>query len=125
MKSLVITENTYFNSRKQLAQLAQADVLACIARAQKSVSALLTTQNFDEDLIRLAKSDLAESLMARRAMELSCLDGYTSIAELDKRQRLLEFSLGLYLFYWLATKVSHPECADVLDEVLNTYLEAK
>ena len=89
------------HSQELLAQATQLDALACIHAAQSRVCRVLFQVGASERLIRLARSDLLETLLARASTFLSQDPAYPARGPLKFRERFMVAHLEISLASWL------------------------
>ena len=89
------------HSQELLARATQLDALSCIHASQTRVCQVLFQVGASERLIRLAHSDLLETLMARASTFLSQDAAYPARSPLKLRERFMVAHLELSLATWL------------------------
>lgn len=102
------TESTYNNTCKALSLATQVNAEQWLSLVQRQVACFLTDMAIDSAVTRLAKSDLAEMVLAQEALRLSQEPDYKNLVSLDDRQNFLQLVLAIHLFDWLALKVANP-----------------
>ena len=121
MELPLLTERTYNDSRKRLSVLAQAMALDAVHRAQAQAQALLAGSGASPDTLRLLRSDVAESLLARDVARVVGLEDYAQLRTPAQREDILVQALTGTLFSWVASRAPRADAGRVLETVLSLY----
>lgn len=118
----LFTENTYNDARKALALATRINAEQWLALVQRQVSCFLTDLAVDPVVIRLAKSDIAETLLAKESLRHASDPEYQAIESLTDRQDYLQLVLAIFLFDWLALQVSNAQQRSLVSDGARYYV---
>jgi len=118
----LFTEHTYNDARKALAMATRTNAEQLLALVQRQVSCFLTDLSVDPTVIRLAKSDIAETLLAKEALRHAHDEDYQGIESLRDRQDYLQLVLAIFLFDWLALQVSNAQQRTLVSDSARYYV---
>ena len=94
---------SFSDARRALADTARVGVVGCVGLAQRMVRQQLRAQHASEDLVRIAGSDLVETLLARAALPISA----TMSGLARERHTTLTAYLCAVLVRWLQARTEH------------------
>lgn len=120
--TFVFTDHTYNDTRKSLALATRVNLEQLISLVQLQVSGFLADMSADPAVVRLAKSDIAETLLARKALILAKDNDYQAITSLIDRQNFQQLVLAMYLFDWLTLRVKTVQQRALLDDGARCYV---
>lgn len=123
MKNLNMTERMFSDVRKNLAQSTQVDAVRCFAAVQAHVAKHLSSLRVDESLIRLAKSDLAETLLSKEALRIAEAPVYRLPMRPPERLQVLELALTGFLFDWVTARASSARQRELIDACARRFVE--
>ena len=103
------TTPLYQCSPEQLLSATQVDALACINAAQRRVADVLFRVGATERLVRMAHSDLLETLLARAGACIAQSPGYPAEGQGNSRVTFMTLHLELTLATWLGTNANTPQ----------------
>ncbi len=95
-----LTGVSYSATRRALAEAARVDVVGCVNLAQRMVAQQLRAQAASESLVRMAGSDLVETLLARACLQLASTLPVTA----PERRTALTAYLCAVLVRWLLSR---------------------
>lgn len=102
--TLRFDDRVYFDARQALTLATRVDALHCIALTRRLISEFLLRVNAEDALVRLAKGDVAETVLARRAMEVAGHESYLACQSVREREDVLELTLAETLVAWLQAR---------------------
>ena len=119
-----ITEKSYLEARKTLTRATRVDALACIHVAQHQAADALFRSGATERLVRMATSDIVESLLAKAIAVIGADQQFCSIVSAGVREAFIEAHLRAALASWLMTNARSVQELQAL-EVANVLLNDK
>jgi hypothetical protein len=101
-------DRMFFDARKRLAVATRLDAMHCLSAVRRLVAELLTSLCAEPALVRVVRSDIVETLLAREALRIAAMEPYQTISRAADREQLLEFALTGYLLDWLQERTEDP-----------------
>lgn len=96
-----LNSRVFFETRKALTLATRVDVLPCISLVRRQVADFLLMLSVEDDIVRLAKSDIAETLLSQEALRIAADPVYQETDKQQDREALMTVALGSYLFGWI------------------------
>jgi len=100
-----LNERAFNDARKALATATRIDAVHCLTSVRRMVAEMLSSLCAEPAVVRLALSDIAETLLAREALRIAALEAYQSVNKTADRENLMEIALAGYLFDWMLSRV--------------------
>lgn len=100
-----LNDRVFNEARKALATATRIDAVHCLTSVRHLVAEMLSSLCVEPGVVRLALSDIAETLLAREALRIAALDAYQSVNRPADRENLMEIALTGYLFDWMLSRV--------------------
>lgn len=100
-----LNDRAFNEARKTLAMATRIDAMHCMTSVRRMVAEMLSSLCVEPSVVRLALSDIAETLLSREALRISALEAYQSVNKASDRENLMEIALAGYLFDWMLSRV--------------------
>lgn len=123
MTTPLVNERTYNETKRQLSLLARVMALDVVHRVQSRLLAMALEHELRDEVCRLIKSDIAESILAKDLRRVAQLPMYAGIESTHAREDALEAHLFGTLLGWILMKTTEAETARLVRCVVDLYEE--
>ncbi|MNR71466.1 hypothetical protein D3C71_20920 [compost metagenome] len=123
MSELTINERTYKETKRRLSLLARVVALDVIDQAQGRLQHLVKELGLPDEVARLVRSDVAESILAKDVQRVAGLPDFEQLVSTEQRGNALEAHLFATLVGWILTKTSEEDTAKLIKGVMVLYEE--